>query len=1225
MSYSFLLTGGLTNTVNIPVGSASNGSTAVLRRKNSTLNSNGPVANGRAAFTIPAARLAEFAGTYHVTVNNIVVQEGSTDVLETSTGSGETATVQQLNVKADKTYVDQGLATKLNIAGTSRVVTSGSYEDLNDLPDFSEFAPRNSVFSQEESDARYALNSSAVSKADYNALLTRLQAIESNAGISVPAAVRNVTTSTANQSLTVNFVAPTVTTGVTGYQILVDGVDTAGNTIAPINVNVSTLSVTIPNLANSSEHHVTVSAVAGAVVGVPTTVIVTMPDAIPAPDTAPTLTAGMTGTNQQVLTLGTVANATSYDVESQIGTGAWTVLTTTAASGGYTVTGLSTTTTYNFRVRARNASGPGPYSAIVTATTLANNSAMSYADDYNRADAYSAVDSGGWVLLDTSKTYKGYFPIRNNQLGFSISGVTTNQTYGLLAPQSFNTAIQRAQMDVTAVSSNATTPHPGLYLELVDKDNWYLFRYNATQWEIYKNVAGTTTLVGSFTEARTVPYTIQATSDAGTLKISAGPIGGTLVEKLSVQDGSLTAGRRSGIAMRWLQATADNDQKVDNFVMADIPSSGSKPTAAPVVTAGTTSPTTQALSWVAISGATNYKVEYKLDTATVWSTASSTVTAASYTVTNLVSSTAYNFRVTATNPLGAGPVSNVVNTTTKAPLDTGALAPSVAYTTTTRNAQMWPFTENSIWNLPISNSAVFTDGTDAATLDIINPANTLWINQGQYSHPVSYAKSINGVVGWSDTNSAGRSGAFKTPPGATRATGTDRHLHIMRPDGILLDENIGVSPADSSIPGGGGTVTRHQRVNLFGNGLGPLNGVRAYGGSAVGGLIRAWEIDKTHPSYTGKIQHPLAFALAPTQQLYTSGSAGYNGNGYGTALGYVWPATEQDYASATIYTGHVPMGAYFAIPPSVNINSLGLTTEWGLMLAKCLQDYGAYNTDTSSEFTLYVEPSAPGDFRSAILGTDFAGSELHKVINQLRRVTNNAAETPNGGALGDPRRGPTALPLAPAPAYIPPTPIGAITYVGKGYSSTSFNQNLTLTKPTDAVVGDAVYVFASIGNTKTITTPTGWTTVSTVTAGSRKLYLFRKFIEAGETSWTLSASVANTPWFVRMAIFRGVDATTPESGTPFTRSLSSAGVGFSCGPVTTTEPGEVLLMGTAFDKSVTAIVEQEATVLADYSTTALPQHTFYKEVQSATTESLGILLNSPSINGAAVMVRLNPA
>lgn len=551
--------------------------------------------------------------------------------------------------------------------------------------------------------------------------------------------------------------------------------------------------------------------------------------------------------------------------------------------------------------------------------------------------------------------------------------------------------------------------------------------------------------------------------------------------------------------------------------------------------------------------------------------------------------------------------------------DIGAPAPSLAYDATagTRNADLWPFMPNSVWNLSISNDAVLSDGTDAASASFAAPAGGVWINQPQFSHPIFYARDSDVFTGWTDTKVTARSGAFKSPPGATRANGTDRHMHIMGPYGRWADENIGVSPSDAANPGLGGTVTRHQRVDLYGNGIGPQNGVRAYGGSAVGGLIRAWEVDTTHPSYDGELHHALAFALAPGNQLYTTGSAGYDTNGNGTAMGYVWPATEEDYNAPTSYTGSVPMGALFAIPASVDINSLGLSSDWAKMMGRALQNYGAYNTDTSTLMTFYVEPSAPTAFRTALLANSAA--DLAILVGQLRRVTNNAASTPGGGAIGSTRRKPDAYPLAALPTVTPYPQSGAITYVGTTTQTSSSLTTLTATKPTGTVTGDVLYTFGTVANSKTITPPADMTQVAAITAGARKLYVWRKVVADGDTSWAYTMSAANNQWYLRTVVYRGVDATTPEAGT-LNRASSSALRSWALGPVTTAKAGEVLLAAGGFDKAPTAIWDERTTTVS--TSTALVAG--YKWIDTPRVEAVNLNLSAASA-GASIVLRLNPA
>jgi hypothetical protein len=155
--------------------------------------------------------------------------------------------------------------------------------------------------------------------------------------------------------------------------------------------------------------------------------------------------------------------------------------------------------------------------------------------------------------------------------------------------------------------------------------------------------------------------------------------------------------------------------------------------------------------------------------------------------------------------------------------------------------------------------------------------------------------------------------------------------------------------------------------------------VRAYGGSAIGGLIRQWEVT------SGTIHHALALAITGSQ----------------LKAGWVWPATTQDADGATSYSGLVPMGSFAAIPPTVDLGAQGLTPG-GLMVARALQGYGAYVVDRSGAFSLYAEPSAATD---PLIGQ--AGQDLGKIRALLRLVTNNAPTSVNGG-------GTRRVPVAPA-------------------------------------------------------------------------------------------------------------------------------------------------------------------------------------------------------------------
>jgi hypothetical protein len=84
------------------------------------------------------------------------------------------------------------------------------------------------------------------------------------------------------------------------------------------------------------------------------------------------------------------------------------------------------------------------------------------------------------------------------------------------------------------------------------------------------------------------------------------------------------------------------------------------------LTAGTSTPYSQPLTWNAAARASTYKIEYKTTAGSSWTAIPAAISGLSYTVTALSASTAYDFRVSATNSGGAGAVSSTTSNTTQA-------------------------------------------------------------------------------------------------------------------------------------------------------------------------------------------------------------------------------------------------------------------------------------------------------------------------------------------------------------------------------------------------------------------------------------------------------------------------------------------------------------------------------------------------------------------------------
>jgi hypothetical protein len=322
-----------------------------------------------------------------------------------------------------------------------------------------------------------------------------------------------------------------------------------------------------------------------------------------------------------------------------------------------------------------------------------------------------------------------------------------------------------------------------------------------------------------------------------------------------------------------------------------------------------------------------------------------------------------------------------------------------------RTPWLWPFRHDSLWNLPVATSAEFETATDARTADLIDSTVTAWVNRESYSSPVTLAKKTDPLCTVTDTGLSTRSAVYRIPDNVAISAGTDLSAAVVDPTQHYVHETwVTQRTGPTSF-----TTKRHERGDLYGSGFGPNQGTTAAGASQLGGLIRTWEVQ------AGEIRHALCVALANEQMFKSTGSAGADKYNYGTALGYVWPATEQDADSMTNYMGAVPMGTYFAIPSWVDIEAWTGVSEPTKVVARAIQRYGAYVVNRASCFILAAEPSADAAWVNTVR------NELTRIRPFFRVVTNNSPATPNGGPLlpdGSNRVAPLAEPLPPCPKVV---------------------------------------------------------------------------------------------------------------------------------------------------------------------------------------------------------------
>ncbi len=401
------------------------------------------------------------------------------------------------------------------------------------------------------------------------------------------------------------------------------------------------------------------------------------------------------------------------------------------------------------------------------------------------------------------------------------------------------------------------------------------------------------------------------------------------------------------------------------------------------------------------------------------------INATSYTDTTVALENTYQYSVTGTLVGGSS-----TNTATV----------SINITAATRDPIYQPYANTSPWNLPIVAGAATTDYPS-----LRGASGKFTINRSSWSHGVVIAGPNDPYVTCIDTSYSSSyddpahplgSVQWRVPVDAHPSDGADAHLEVVNVQDDGRVEMLEMFSADRH-SNGTITCTRMYITDLKGSGIGPANGVRAYGGCAIAGLIREWEVDTTNPRYTGSINHVLAMAIDRYTMLYKNTSAwngvnwgyytggstnstqqpGWNPGqpryGFGCQTGYVWPATEQDGFSmaSNEYNGDIPMGAYFCIPDSVPLSSLNLSSNAGLMTARAMQDYGVYVSDAASScaalYVEYVNSSTRTSNYVSEMGHGWeSDSDLYKVMSALRRVDLNNQNNPNGGPLDAPRRAP---------------------------------------------------------------------------------------------------------------------------------------------------------------------------------------------------------------------------
>jgi len=339
-------------------------------------------------------------------------------------------------------------------------------------------------------------------------------------------------------------------------------------------------------------------------------------------------------------------------------------------------------------------------------------------------------------------------------------------------------------------------------------------------------------------------------------------------------------------------------------------------------------------------------------------------------------------------------------------------ASTVSAQASCRDPLQQPFAADSIWNTPIGSNAQFVDAQFVLPSSGYSFEENIIVMEPTAPLKTMYKAANHGWEGGEAARCTATSevsyGGHQFPIPNNVSTYDRYEQNTSNSVGAILDVDgrtiYQMQPL--SICGFGGDVTRFWEkptVDLYGPGIEGAHG--GSGLSSVGGSIRISEMKAGY-----RIPHALKLTIFGIENMSRS-------NG-----GFRWPATNPDLDNesdpcsgfSNAYCGNVPelrSGALLALPPSVNINSLGLQAESSRMVARALQEYGGYVVDNSGWPNVHIS----GEFGPAGNGQDVWNTlggmnegDLNKIFSQLAVVNNNSPTSIGGG--GTPTA-PAALPF----------------------------------------------------------------------------------------------------------------------------------------------------------------------------------------------------------------------
>lgn len=294
-----------------------------------------------------------------------------------------------------------------------------------------------------------------------------------------------------------------------------------------------------------------------------------------------------------------------------------------------------------------------------------------------------------------------------------------------------------------------------------------------------------------------------------------------------------------------------------------------------------------------------------------------------------------------------------------------------------------PFSTDSPWNVPIRRDAVPDARSDAMVATIAGSNNgRLRSDPTQFTFPIYFADDRTPRVTMTCTGSVSTNHAdgnrtsapdrrmpvVPIPSGAVPSRGSDAQMIII--DTITGDEyDIWRFAAPDRCT----NITKYVQ-GVYRGAVEKSYISRGAGVPYLAGIVRPWEITQ------GRIEHALAFAYSQTRSSRC-----------------VWPASKTD--GKRDRPDAIPEGARIQLDPTLDVNSISGLDATGRIIARALQQYGAYVVDTSGANKIYAEDNLTAQWGARVTGSTVSPIPVQR-LRVLRLPDRYWAEgyVPNHGA-----------------------------------------------------------------------------------------------------------------------------------------------------------------------------------------------------------------------------------